>query len=49
MKGSQFDLLSAIGAAIQSSPITWKFHHVKGHQDEEVDAILDDNFYRKTS
>jgi hypothetical protein len=27
--------------AIKSSPITWKFHHVKGHQDEDVDAILD--------
>ena len=40
-KGSQFDLLSAIRAAIKSSPITWKFRHIKGHQDEEVDATLD--------
>jgi hypothetical protein len=41
MKGSQFDLLSTICAAIKSSPITWTFRHVKGHQDEEADAILD--------
>jgi hypothetical protein len=40
-KGSQFDLLSAIQTAIKSSPITWKFQHVKGHQDKDADATLD--------
>jgi hypothetical protein len=40
-KGSQFDLLSAIWAVIKSSPITWKFRHIKGHQDEDVNATLD--------
>jgi hypothetical protein len=39
--GSQFDLLSAIRAAIKPSPIQWKFRHVKGHQDDIRDAILD--------
>jgi hypothetical protein len=34
-------MLSAIRAAIKSSPITWQFRHVKGHQDEEADAVLD--------
>jgi hypothetical protein len=38
---SQFDLLSAIWAALKDSPITWHHRHVKGHQDEEVDTILD--------
>ena len=39
--GSQFDLLSTTRAAIKSSPIQWKFRHVKGHQDNIRDAILD--------
>jgi hypothetical protein len=39
--GSQFDLLSATRAAIKASPIHWKFRHVKGHQDDIRDAILD--------
>lgn len=34
--GSHFDLLSATRAALQASPVTWKFHHVKGHQDEDL-------------
>eukprot|EP00957_Ditylum_brightwellii_P035984 2726366-Ditylum_brightwellii.AAC.1 len=30
---SQFDLISAIDAAINKSPLTWHWRHVKGHQD----------------
>jgi hypothetical protein len=29
-----FDLLGAIGTALKVSPIQWKFHHIKGHQDD---------------
>jgi hypothetical protein len=39
--GSQFDLLSAIQAAIKASPILWKFRHIKWHQDDIRDANLD--------
>jgi hypothetical protein len=35
-----FDLISAIRTALRHSPITWTFKHVKGHQDEDVDATL---------
>jgi hypothetical protein len=38
---SQFDLLSATRSALKASPITWHFHHVKGHQDEDINAVLD--------
>mgnify|MGYP003519673277 CR=1 FL=1 len=39
--GSQFDLLSATRAALKASPIKWTFRHVKGHQDDILDATLD--------
>jgi hypothetical protein len=39
--GSQFDLLSATRAAIKASSILWKFRHVKGHQDDILEANLD--------
>ena len=39
--GQHFDLLSATRAALQASPVTWTFRHVKGHQDEDLDATLD--------
>jgi hypothetical protein len=39
--GSQFDLLSATQAAIKASPILWKFRHLKGHQDDILEANLD--------
>ena len=39
--GQQFDLLSATRAALRASTIKWTFRHVKGHQDDDPDAILD--------
>jgi hypothetical protein len=39
--GSQFDLLSATRVALQESPITWSFCHVKGHQNADPDTTLD--------
>jgi hypothetical protein len=39
--GQHFDLISAIHTAIRNSPVTWTFRHVKGHQDEDLDAHLD--------
>ena len=41
MAGQHFDLLSATRAPLQASPIQWKFRHVKGHQDEDPEAVLD--------
>jgi hypothetical protein len=39
--GQQFDLISAIRLAQKQSPVTWSFRHVKGHQDEDLEAKLD--------
>jgi hypothetical protein len=39
--GQHFDLLSATRAALRASPIQWTFRHVKGHQDEDPEAVLD--------
>jgi hypothetical protein len=41
VEGSQFDLLSATRAALRSSPIKWTFRHVKGHQEDDIEATLD--------
>lgn len=37
----QFDLIAALQGQMHKSPITWKPRHVKGHQDNNVDAELD--------
>ena len=37
-----FDLIKIIRHHIRESPITWKHRHVKGHQDDDEDAVLDD-------
>ena len=37
-----FDLIKIIRHQIRESPITWRYLHVKGHQDEKEGAILDD-------
>ena len=36
-----YDLLSAAHHALLTSPISWTYHHVKGHQDDDPDATLD--------
>jgi hypothetical protein len=45
---SSFDLVRRIRDAVHESPITWKFHHVKGHQDDtyqfqSLDSIAQGN------
>jgi hypothetical protein len=37
----QFDLLSATRNALQMCPIQVKMKHVKGHQDDNWEAVLD--------
>jgi hypothetical protein len=41
LNGKQFDLLSATRSALLASPVNWSFRHVKGHQDEDLEAVLD--------
>jgi hypothetical protein len=41
LAGQQFNLLSATKSVLLTSPIKWNFRHVKGHQDDDPDAILD--------
>ena len=36
-----FDLIAAIRTLIRNSPLTFKTRHVKGHQDDVQDAVLD--------
>jgi hypothetical protein len=36
-----YDLLLATRTILQSAPIQWTAHHVKGHQDDDLTAILD--------
>jgi hypothetical protein len=35
------DMVSAIWAMLANSPLTWKWHHIKGHQDDDPFAVLD--------
>eukprot|EP00957_Ditylum_brightwellii_P070376 5346898-Ditylum_brightwellii.AAC.1 len=37
---SQLDIISVIDTAINGSPLIWKWHHIKGHQDDYV-GLLD--------
>ena len=41
-KMPQFDLLEATRAMLRKCPIKLKFRHVKGHQDDVCDAVLDE-------
>ena len=41
-KAPQFDLLEATRSMLRKCPIQFKFRHVKGHQDDNFDAELDD-------
>jgi hypothetical protein len=36
-----YDMVSAIRAMLANSPLTWKWRHVKGHQDDDPFAVLD--------
>ena len=38
-RSNNFDILSAIDSKIQSSPIKWKWRHVKGHQDKKFGLL----------
>jgi len=38
---AQFDIIGAIWQARHRSSIQWKFRHVKGHQDDDANAIFD--------
>ena len=40
-KYPQFDLISAIRQAMRRCPINWKTRHIKGHQDDDLNAELD--------
>ena len=35
------DLISAMCTKIGRSPLQWQWHHIKGHQDDEAENILD--------
>jgi hypothetical protein len=41
VKRSDYDILSAIRAALKWSPLTWTFRHVRGHQDDDGTCVLD--------
>ena len=41
-KMPQFDLLAATRRMLQLCPVTFKFRHVKGHQDDDPDGLLDE-------
>jgi hypothetical protein len=36
-----FDLITATRAMLQVYPVEWIPHHVKGHQDDDLTALLD--------
>ncbi len=38
IEDSNYDLLQAIQYLWASSPLQWKFRHVRGHQDDHADA-----------
>jgi len=38
---ADYDLVSAICSALVTSPVSWKYHHVKGHQDNDGVSTLD--------
>ena len=38
---SSFDIIRVIHHAIRMSPVTWHHRHVRGHQDDDKDRILD--------
>jgi hypothetical protein len=40
-KYPQFDIIGGIRQTMRGCSISWKSRHVKGHQDDNVDAILD--------
>ena len=44
---SHFDIIHSLFQAIQRSPIKWTFHHVYGHQDDNIDVhdLSDESFY----
>ena len=39
---SSFDLIKVIKHALEQSPITWEYQHVKGHQDDDGTNTLDE-------
>ena len=41
-KAPQFDLLAATGRVFRKCPVTVKFRHVKGHQDDNFYADLNE-------
>eukprot|EP00957_Ditylum_brightwellii_P198713 15145900-Ditylum_brightwellii.AAC.1 len=36
---SQYDIVSAIDSELNNSPLTWKWRHVKGHQDDLIGPL----------
>ena len=38
-QSNQYDLISAIDAKIQKSPLQWTGRHVKGHQDDQIGPL----------
>ena len=39
---SAFDILRVIHHQLEISPVTWRYRHVKGHQDDEEGITLDE-------
>ena len=37
-----FDLIKTIRHHVSISPVTWRYMHVRGHQDDDKEAVLDD-------
>eukprot|EP00957_Ditylum_brightwellii_P069073 5243565-Ditylum_brightwellii.AAC.1 len=36
---SQYGIVSVIDSALNNSPLTWKWRHVKGHQDNLIGPL----------